>query len=108
MTWTERASIARVILPAMTAGQWVLCDRFTDATWAYQGGGRGLDTGKIARLEELEPMEIVQRYTNSYHANMGQLGVLNPDIEPHASGHIIEQQQFARKILENGYAYEVN
>ena len=45
--------LARVILPAMTAGQWVLCDRFTDATWAYQGGGRGLDTGKIARLEEL-------------------------------------------------------
>lgn len=64
--------------------------------------------GKRARLEELEPMEIVQRYTNSYHANMAQLGVLNPDIEPHASGHIIEQQQFARKILENGYAYEVN
>ncbi len=45
--------LARVIHPAMTAGQWVLCDRFTDATWAYQGGGRGLDAGKIARLEEL-------------------------------------------------------
>ena len=45
--------LARVIKPAMEAGQWVLCDRFTDATWAYQGGGRGLDAGKIARLEDL-------------------------------------------------------
>ena len=45
--------LARVIHPAMAAGQWVLCDRFTDATWAYQGGGRGLDAAKIAQLEEL-------------------------------------------------------
>ena len=43
----------KVIRPAIKAGQWVLCDRFTDATYAYQGGGRGLDTGKIAMLEEL-------------------------------------------------------
>jgi dTMP kinase len=45
--------LARVIHPAMAAGKWVLCDRFTDATWAYQGGGRGLDAAKIAQLEEL-------------------------------------------------------
>ena len=45
--------LARVIKPAMEAGQWVLCDRFTDATWAYQGGGRGLDAAKIAALEDL-------------------------------------------------------
>jgi dTMP kinase len=44
--------LARVIQPALEKGQWVLCDRFTDATYAYQGGGRGIDTGKIARLEE--------------------------------------------------------
>src|SRR5210317_1247484 len=43
----------KVIRPAIAAGRWVLCDRFTDATYAYQGGGRGLDTGRIAALEEL-------------------------------------------------------
>jgi len=43
----------KVIKPAIEAGQWVLCDRFTDATYAYQGGGRGLDAGKIATLEQL-------------------------------------------------------
>ena len=45
--------LARVIRPALEEGQWVLCDRFTDATYAYQGGGRGIDTGIIARLEAL-------------------------------------------------------
>lgn len=59
-----------------------------------------------ARLEQLEPMEIVQRYTNSYHRNMDQLNVLRPDIEPRATGHIIEQQELVKKILNNGFAYE--
>lgn len=45
--------LAKVIRPALDAGQWVLCDRFTDATYAYQGGGRGVDTAIIARLEDL-------------------------------------------------------
>ena len=45
--------LARVVWPALEKGQWVLCDRFTDATYAYQGGGRGIDTGVIARLEQL-------------------------------------------------------
>jgi dTMP kinase len=45
--------LARLIRPALAAGQWVLCDRFTDATYAYQGGGRGIDTAIIARLEDL-------------------------------------------------------
>ena len=45
--------LARVIRPSLENGQWVLCDRFTDATYAYQGGGRGIDTGIIARLETL-------------------------------------------------------
>jgi len=44
--------LARVILPALEQGQWVLCDRFTDATYAYQGGGRGIDVGKITHLEQ--------------------------------------------------------
>jgi len=63
---------------------------------------------KKARVEKLEPMEVVQLYTNRYHQNMRQLNVLEPSIEPHASGHIIEQQIFAKKILNNGYAYEIN
>ena len=61
---------------------------------------------KKARLEEVEPMEVVQRYTLNYHECMQQLNVLPPSIEPHASGHIIEQQKYISKILENGYAYE--
>ncbi len=63
---------------------------------------------KKARLEQLEPMEIVQYYTNRYHRDMDKLNVLRPSIEPHASGHIIEQIEMARKILDKGYAYEKN
>lgn len=44
--------LAKVIWPALESGRWVLCDRFTDATYAYQGGGRGIDMAKITRLEE--------------------------------------------------------
>lgn len=50
--------LARVIEPALAAGQWVLCDRFTDATYAYQGGGRGLDMSHIAALERLVQGEL--------------------------------------------------
>ncbi len=63
---------------------------------------------KKARLEQLEPMEVAQYYTNRYHENMDSLNVLRPSIEPHASGHIIEQIEMAKKILENGFAYERN
>ena len=63
---------------------------------------------KKARLEQLEPMEVVQYYTNRYHHDMEQLGVLPPSIEPHASGHIIEQIAFIQRILDHGYAYIVN
>lgn len=61
---------------------------------------------KKARLEQLEPMEVVQRYLNSYHKDMEALNVLPPSIEPHASGHIIEQIEYIKKILDAGYAYE--
>ena len=61
---------------------------------------------KKAKLDQLEPMEIVQFYTNRYHKNMEQLNTLPPSIEPHASGHILEQQALVKKIVENGYAYE--
>ncbi len=63
---------------------------------------------KKARLEQLEPMEVVQHFTNRYHRDMEALNVLPPSIEPHASGHIIEQIQFVKKILDKGYAYESN
>ena len=63
---------------------------------------------KKARLEQLEPMEVVQHYLNSYHKSMEALNVLPPSIEPHASGHIIEQIEYVKKILESGYAYESN
>ncbi len=61
---------------------------------------------KKARLEQLEPMEVVQYYLNRYHKAMDALNVLPPSIEPHASGHIIEQIELVKKILDNGYAYE--
>ncbi|MCQ2059049.1 MAG: cysteine--tRNA ligase [Bacteroidaceae bacterium] len=61
---------------------------------------------KKARLEQLEPMEVVQYYTLRYHKAMEALNVLPPSIEPHASGHIIEQIQLVQEILDNGFAYE--
>ena len=61
---------------------------------------------KKARLEQLEPMEVVQHYLNRYHKAMEALNVLPPSIEPHASGHIIEQIALVKDILNNGYAYE--
>ena len=63
---------------------------------------------KRAKLEKLEPMEIVQHYSNQYHKSMELLNVLPPSIEPLASGHIIEQQELIQKILDNGFAYIVN
>ncbi len=61
-----------------------------------------------AKLEALEPMEVVQRYTNSYRKNMAQLNVLPPSIEPSASGHIIEQIAAIQKLEEGGFAYRTN
>ena len=63
---------------------------------------------KKARLEQLEPMEVAQYYTNRYHKAMELLNVLPPSIEPHATGHIIEQEQLVKQILDNGYAYVSN
>ena len=63
---------------------------------------------KKARLEQLEPMEVAQYYTNRFHQAMDALNCLPPSIEPHATGHIIEQQQLVREILDNGFAYESN
>jgi cysteinyl-tRNA synthetase len=63
---------------------------------------------KKARLDRLEPMEVVQYFTNRYHQFMQLLNMLPPSIEPQASGHIIEQQEMIRELLHKGFAYEVN
>lgn len=63
---------------------------------------------KKARLERLEPMEVVQTYTNSYRVSMARLNVTPPSIEPTATGHIIEQINLTQKMIDNGLAYEVN
>lgn len=71
--------------------------------------GQGEDRiSKKARLEQLEPMEIVQKYKNVFLKVLEVLNTLPPSIEPQASGHIIEQQQMISRIMEEGYAYEVN
>ena len=81
----------------------------TDVGHLVNDADEGEDkVAKKAKVEELEPMEIVQIYTNSYRKNMGQLNVLPPSIEPTASGHIIEQIEAVRKMIEAGYAYETN
>lgn len=64
--------------------------------------------GKKARLEQLEPMEVVQYYSNRYHQFMDLLNVEKPSIEPKASGHIIEQIEFIKTLIKNGWAYEIN
>ena len=63
---------------------------------------------KLARVRQLEPMEVAQLYTNRYHDAMRELNVRPPSIEPHASGHIIEQIEMVRRILDAGYAYVAN
>ncbi|HNQ13058.1 MAG TPA: cysteine--tRNA ligase [Bacteroidia bacterium] len=61
-----------------------------------------------ARLEKLEPMEVVELYTRQFHQAMDSLNILPPSIEPRASGHIIEQIEMIKKIIENGFAYISN
>ncbi len=81
----------------------------TDAGHLENDADEGEDKiAKKARLEQLEPMEIVQFYTLSYHKSMEDLNCLPPSIEPRATGHIIEQIEMVKQILKNGFAYEVN
>lgn len=63
---------------------------------------------KKARLEQVEPMEIVQRYTVGFHEILKQFNTLPPSIEPTATGHICEQIEMVKEILNRGYAYEIN
>ncbi len=62
--------------------------------------------GKKAKLEQLEPMEVVQLYSNNFHTDMEQLNTLKPSIEPRASGHIPEQIKMVEQLIANGFAYE--
>ena len=81
----------------------------TDVGHLVNDADEGEDkVAKRAKVEELEPMEIVQIYTNSYRKNMAQLNVLPPSIEPTASGHIIEQIEAVKKMIDAGFAYETN
>src|SRR6478736_5611691 len=64
--------------------------------------------GKKARLEQLEPMEIVKNYTEGFHEVMRQFNILPPSIEPSATGHIVEQIEITKKLIANGFAYEAN
>lgn len=76
---------------------------------ADEVAGEGEDRiQKKARLEQLEPMEVVQRYTTSYHTVLSLLNVKSPSIEPRASAHIPEQIKMTEQILNNGFAYESN
>ena len=81
----------------------------TDAGHLVDDADHGEDKiAKKARLEKLEPMEVVQFYTIKYHKAVDALNCLPPSIEPRATGHIIEQIEMVKQILKNGYAYEVN
>ena len=81
----------------------------TDVGHLESDGDEGEDKiAKKAKLDQLEPMEVVQYYTNRYHTYMKELNVKDPSIEPSASGHIIEQIEVVKSILNKGYAYESN
>ncbi len=81
----------------------------TDAGHLENDGESGEDPIlRKARLEQLEPMEVVQKYTVDFHTTMAKFNAHPPSIEPTATGHIIEQIQIVEKIIEQGYAYEKN
>lgn len=81
----------------------------TDAGHLESDGDEGEDkVSKKAKLQQLEPMEIVQTYTVGFRDVMSLFNTLPPSIEPTATGHIIEQQEIAKKIMDNGLAYESN
>jgi len=81
----------------------------TDAGHLENDADDGEDKiAKKAKLEQLEPMEVVQRYTVDFHETIQKLNLLPPSIEPTATGHIIEQIEIIKQILEKGFAYEKN
>src|SRR6202142_1050506 len=80
----------------------------TDAGHFEEEGREAEDKiSKKAQLEKVEPMELVQKYTNLFHSAMKQFNTLDPNIETTATGHIVEQIGIIEKIISQGYAYEV-
>src|ERR1700710_2639378 len=78
----------------------------TDAGHFEEEGRAAEDKiSKKALLEKVEPMELVQKYTNLFHWAMKQFNNIEPSIEPTATGHIVEQQNMIEKIIDDGYAY---
>ncbi|MGB5357295.1 MAG: class I tRNA ligase family protein, partial [Eudoraea sp.] len=81
----------------------------TDAGHLEDDADQGEDKiAKKARMEKIEPMEVVQRYTVDFHTILQKFNFLPPSIEPTATGHIIEQMEIIKEILAKGYAYEIN
>lgn len=81
----------------------------TDVGHLENDGDEGEDKiAKKARLEQLEPMEIVKQYTEDFHGVMRKFNILPPSIEPSATGHIVEQIEITQRLIEKGLAYEVN
>jgi len=81
----------------------------TDAGHLENDADEGEDRiAKKARLESIEPMEVVQRYTTDFRDTMAKFNTLPPSIEPTATGHIVEQIEFIKKIIKQGYAYHIN
>ena len=81
----------------------------TDAGHLEDDADEGEDKiTKKARIEQIEPMEVVQKYTVDFHKTMAAFNNLSPSIEPTATGHILEQIEIIKQIIKNGFAYEVN
>ena len=81
----------------------------TDVGHLQSDGDTGEDKiEKRARLEKIEPMEIVQKYTNGFHDTVKLFNLIDPSIEPTATGHIVEQIEMVQRIIDNGYGYEIN
>ena len=81
----------------------------TDVGHLVGDGDEGEDKiGRMAKLEKVEPMEIVQRFTNDFHTVMAQFNTIPPSIEPTATGHMVEQIEAVQALLANGLAYESN
>ena len=81
----------------------------TDAGHLENDSDEGEDRiAKKARLESIEPMEVVQLYTTDFRDTMAKFNALPPSIEPTATGHIVEQIEFIKKIIDQGYAYQIN
>jgi cysteinyl-tRNA synthetase len=81
----------------------------TDVGHLVGDGDEGEDKiGKMAKLEQIEPMEVVQRFTNDFHDVLKQFNFLPPNIEPTATGHLVEQIEAVKSLIEKGLAYESN